>query len=230
MIELLKQHCFFRDKTIDSCIYLEQQGYCNANYVIVCGGRKYIVRKLLRTDRDRNFEYKVQQLAFLENITAEPLLFDEENGLMVFAFLEGVHKDVLEADDVKVLADTLIKLHSIHVEKQPVEIKIQNKTNKVLQALEHIGHYPGEYVLCHNDLNAKNIFFTHEAKLIDFEYAGVNDIYFDLASVCIEFKLSELLQRILLETYFNSAYTLEKLEAYKVIYKALVEEWFDTML
>lgn len=230
MIDLLRQHTFFRDKTIDSCVYLEQQGYCNENYVIVSEGKKYIVRKLLRTDIDRNFEYKVQQLAFEQSITAEPLLFDEENGLMVFEFLEGVHKEILEADDVKFLADTLIKLHSIQIEKQPMKINIQNKTNEVLQALESIEHYPKEYVLCHNDLNPKNIFFTNEAKLIDFEYAGVNDIYCDLACVCVEFELSEPLQSVLLDTYFKSAYTLEKLEAYKVIYKALVKEWFENML
>ena len=28
----------------------------------------------------------------------------------------------------------------------------------------------------------------------------------------------------------NNAYELEKLEAYKVIYKALYEEWFENML
>ena len=67
-------------------------------------------------------------------------------------------------------------------------------------------------------------------KLIDFEYAGVNDRYFDFACVCVEFKLDNHIQEILLDAYFESTYTPEKLEAYKVIYKALVGEWFENML
>lgn len=230
MIDLLREHPFFRDKTIDSCEYLEQQGYCNANYVIVCEGKKYIARKLLRTDIDRHLEYKVQGLAFEQSITAEPLAFDEENAFMVFAFLEGAHKEKLHKEDLKKLACVLSKLHSIECKNTPVNIEIQNKTDELENAFQTIAGYPKEPVLCHNDLNPQNILFSDEVKFIDFEYAGVNDRYFDLASVCVEFDLNKDSQSIFLDTYFKSTYSLEKLEAYKVIYKALVEEWFKNML
>ena len=246
MIEQLKKHPFFSDKTIESCTLLEHQGYCNENYLLVADGVKYIVRKLLRDDIDRAFEWQVQNLAFEQGITAEPLVFDSQNGFMVFSFLEGEHKSKLNENELKLLAKTLQKLHSISIDTEPIKLETDTCT---------IEHYQKEYVLCHNDLNPQNIFFpvgwaflptnnntnkvgstkayitinTHPT-LIDFEYAGVNDRYFDIASVCVEFGLNEKMQKVFLEAYFEGKYNFEKLEAYKIIYKTLCEEWFQKNL
>jgi thiamine kinase-like enzyme len=183
----------------------------------VANGVRYIVRKLLRDDIDREFEWKIQNLAFEEGITAKPLVFDRENGFMVFAFLEGVHKTTLDTDGLKNLAKTLRKLHSISIDAQPIKLEIDSS---------NIDNYPKEYVLCHNDLNPQNIFFSKDIKFIDWEYAGVNDRYFDLACVCVEFDLNGEMQEVFLKSYFESEYNEEKLEAYKIIYKTLCEEWF----
>jgi len=238
MINLLKTHPFFADKQIDSCTLLENQGYCNENYLVVADGQKYIVRKLLRDDIDREFEWKVQKLAYAQGITAEPLIFDRENSLMVFEFLEGEHKIKLDENELKLLAQTLRKLHSISIDAKPIALEID---------ISLVEKYPKEYVLCHNDLNPQNIFFpvgwvfqptdnntkkvgwkTHPTKLIDFEYAGVNDRYFDLACVCVEFGLEGEMGEVFLGAYFESEdSSFEKLEDYKIIYKALCEEWFQ---
>ncbi len=260
MIELLKTHSFFVTKTIESCTLLENQGYCNENYLVVADGIQYIVRKLLRDDIDRAFEWKVQNLAYKQGITAEPLVFDEENGFMVFAFLEGEHKSLevetsvppkvksqsiggitpqgihydkvsISKDDLKNLATTLRKLHTIKIDAKPIELHIKNKTDEVLKAFKTIDKYPKNYVLCHNDLNPQNIFFTDEVKFIDWEYAGVNDRYFDLASICVEFGLDTNMQGMFLKFYFEyDDFTVEKLEAYKVVYMVLCEEWLHNNL
>jgi len=238
MINLLKNHPFFADKQIDSCTLLENQGYCNANYLVMADGVKYIVRKLLRDDIDREFEWKVQNLAYPQGITAEPLVFDSKNDFMVFEFLEGKHKSKLEINELKLLAQTLQKLHSITIDAKPIALQIDTSI---------VECYPKEYVLCHNDLNPQNIFFpvgwvfqptdnntkkvgwkTHPTKFIDFEYAGVNDRYFDLACVCVEFGLDGERVGVFLEAYFEGEdFSFEKLEAYKMIYKTLCEEWFQ---
>jgi len=228
MIDLLRQHPFFRDKKLDSCTLLENQGYCNENYLLVADNQKFIARKLIRTDIDRSFEYKVQQLAFEKGITAETLLFDEENDFMIFEFLEGIHKSKLEKKDLKHIAGTLHMLHSIKVDSVPMELYIENKTDETRNAFECIANYPNELVFCHNDLNPKNIFFTDEVKFIDFEYAGVNDKYFDLACICVEFGLDEKMQDIFLNAYFeNEKREDKKVEAYKTIYIALCKQWFE---
>jgi thiamine kinase-like enzyme len=219
MINLLKNHPFFNGKQIDSCDRLENQGYCNENYLVVADGVKYIVRKLLRDDIDRKLEWKIHNLAFEKNITAEPLVFDEENAFMVFAFLEGEHKTTPSSDELKHLAQTLQKLHSISIDAKPIELQTDTTI---------VDNYPKEYVLCHNDLNPQNIFFSDDVKFIDWEYAEVNDRYFDLACVCMEFNLSSEMQEVWLEAYFEGEdFSLEKLEAYKIIYRVLCEEWFQ---
>jgi len=248
MTTILKQHPFFKQMHIERCELLENQGYCNENYLLVADGAKYIVRKLIREDIDRDFEWKVHTLAYTEGITAEPLVFDREQGFMVFSFLEGTHKEVetsvpqeaniykrggsapkgihcdklsTSKSDLKLLAYTLKKLHAIPIEVKP--IKLQTDTSL-------IDHYPKEYVLCHNDLNPQNIFFDDGVKLIDFEYAGMNDRYFDLASACVEFRLDMQMQKVLLDAYFDGDYVVDKLEAYKIVYVQLCREWFGNML
>jgi len=221
MIEQLKKDPFFGDKSIESCTLLEHQGYCNENYLLVADGVKYIVRKLLRDDIDRAFEWQVQNLAFEKGITAEPLVFDSQNGFMLFLFLEGEHKGKLDKSELKILAKTLQKLHSVTIEAEPIELQTDTSI---------IECYPKEYVLCHNDLNPQNVFFSDDIKFIDWEYAGVNDRYFDVACVCVEFRLYEKMQKVFLEAYFEGEYNVEKLEAYKILYKILCEEWFKKNL
>ena len=119
MIKLLKAHPFFSDKQIHSCTLLATQGFCNENYILMADDKKYIARKLVITDIDRDLEYQIQQLAFKEGLTAEPLVFDKKNGFMIFEFLEGVHKSQLNQDDLKCLAETLNKLHSIEINSKP---------------------------------------------------------------------------------------------------------------
>ncbi len=221
MTDLLQNHPFFRDKKIELCTLLKDQGYCNENYLVVADGVKYIVRKLLSDDIDRAFEWQVQHLAFEKGITAEPLVYDSENGLMIFAFLEGEHKRQLDKSELKLLARTLQKLHSIKIDAKPIILDVDTGT---------IDRYQKEYVLCHNDLNPQNIFFAEDAKLIDFEYAGINDRYFDLASVCVELTLSVEHEEEFLNYYFGTIWQREKLASYKVIYRALCVEWFRTNL
>ncbi len=222
MIDLLKHHPFFSNKIIESCELLENQGYCNENYLLVANGVKYIVRKLIRDDIDRKFEWKVHTLAYAEGITAEPLVFDKEQGVMVFEFLEGEHKTHLALQELKLLAHTLQKLHTIPIDAKPIQLQTDTSI---------IDSYPKEYVLCHNDLNPQNIFFNGDVKLIDWEYAGVNDRYFDVACVCVEFGMDKQMQKVFLDAYFTDEdFVLEKLKAYKVIYSVLCKEWFEKNL
>ena len=230
MINLLKKTEFFKDKHINNAYVLENQGFSNENWIVVADDKKYILRKLLRIDIDRDFEYEVQNLTYSKYITAKPIFYDKKYALMAFAFIEGQHKQELKKKDILLLVKILKELHSIEIKKEPITIVLKNETKEVKKAFETIDKYPKELVLCHNDLNPQNIFFSDIIKLIDWEYAGINDRYFDLASVCVEFGLNDEMQEVFLKSYFECEYSLEKLEAYKVVYKALCDEWFQNML
>jgi len=228
MIDVLLKHPFFEGKTLSACELLATQGYCNENYVITADNQKYMVRKFLRIDIDRAFEYKVQVAAFHKGITSKVFHVDIENGIMISKFLEGEHKMKLEKADLIRLAHTLKKVHSIKVEGKPVTLELKEKSSKVVQAFQTIATHDTELVLCHNDLNPKNILFNKgTVKLIDWEFAGNNDLYFDLAALSIEFNLTVIDEAYMLASYFQrEGWEKEKLEAYKVIYKALCKQWF----
>jgi thiamine kinase-like enzyme len=233
MIDQLKQYTLFKNKEIDSYQLLENQGYCNENYVIHSEEKKYILRKFIRRDVDRKFEFKVQKLAFEKGVASEPLLLDEENALAISAYLEGTHKHRLEKNDLHQFAEVLKKVHTLNIEQDPIQLEtlVETKSKAVEDAFATLENFTSEYVLCHNDLNPRNILFTETIQLIDWEDAAINDRYFDLASVCVEFNLDKENEAYFLRRYFTEEIEIndEKLKAYKIIYKALCTQWFKNL-
>ena len=229
---MLKQYELFKDKTIEEFTLLENQGHCNLNYLLVCENKKYLIRKF-KLSNDRKSEFKIQKLVSKQNIGAIPLLLDEPNGLMISEFIEGKHKIKLSQTELKKLAYLIKKLHKIKVQKKPNYLK-QNfkfKDKKALKTFIKLQVFKKEPALCHNDLHDKNILFGKNIKLIDWEYAGVNDKYFDLAPVVIEFKLNSMDEKKFLRSYFKrtSKVNRKKLALYKIIYKELWKLWFEKL-
>ncbi len=192
---------------------LPNQGHCNLNYLLKKGDKKYHVRKFRLADRDRKLEFKIQKLAHKKGIAAQPLHLNDS--FMIGEFIEGEHLSKLSYKEIRKLAYTIKKLHCIKLRKKPVLFSKAKKFKK-------------ELVLCHGDLNVKNIIFGKKVKLIDWEYAGIYDKYFDLASICKEFKFTKVD-----ETYFLRAYgdkiNFKKLEVYKEIYEVLYKQWFKKL-
>ena len=83
-------------------------------------------------------------------------------------------------------------------------------------------------VLC--DLGGE-LLTKNKIKFIDWEYVGVNDKFFDLATVCFEFDLDPKEEKILLKSYQKKIVKkdMEKLHSYIVIYKHLCKLWFMSL-
>ncbi len=192
-----------------------------------------MLRKFILEDRDRELEYEIQSLAYEKGIAAEPLILDLENDLMICEFLDGEHRKSLSREEIKQIVQVLKKLHLIEIDSKAMDLEkmFTVQTKEIEKAFLTLKKYAEETVLCHNDLNPKNLIFsTKNLKLIDWEFAGVNDLYFDLAVVSVEFDLSILDEAYLLANYFlMHGWDKEKLDAYKVIYKALCKQWFETL-
>ncbi|MEN8304555.1 MAG: choline/ethanolamine kinase family protein, partial [Campylobacterota bacterium] len=151
------------------------------------------MRKFILQERDRELEFKIQSLAHKKNIAAKPFILDSENELMICEFLEGEHKKSLSREELKKIVVILKKLHVIKIESEAIDLEalftVQNR--EVKEAFAVLENYPKEMLLCHNDLNPKNIIFSNKnVKFIDWEFAGINDLYFDLACVSVEFDLN----------------------------------------
>jgi len=227
----LQQYELFKDKKIEKFTLLENQGHCNHNYLVLSEKKKYLIREF-KLNNDRKSEFKIQTLIAKKDIGAMPLLLDEHKGLMICEFIEGVHKIKLSPQLLKKLALLLKKLHHIkHHKKIPsLQKYFSFKNKKVKQAFISLKKEPKELKLCHNDLHQRNILFGKNIKFIDWEYAGVNDLYFDLVSIIIEFKLSAKDEHIFLKSYFKrEKINLKKLKAYKLIYKELWKIWFEKL-
>ncbi len=220
MIEALRQYDIFDEEVLLSLHLLPSQGYCNTNYKLKSDKRTYLVRKFRLADRDRAAEFRVQQKAFQYKIGAKPLLLDQEAGIMISLFLPGSHKEKLQRKEIRLLARALRKLH---------RIPFGGKAMQLPRKLRHkIYPFNKELVLCHNDVSVKNILFTRGIKLIDWEYAGLGERYFDLASACEEFGFDRAAERYFLYCYgekINDA----KLQVYKEIYAILYKEWFEKL-
>ncbi|HZX53033.1 MAG TPA: phosphotransferase [Ilumatobacteraceae bacterium] len=66
------------------------------------------------------------------------------------------------------------------------------------------GRAPMPAVPCHNDLLPGNILFAEDRVwLLDFEYAGMNDVFFDLGNLSINSELGHDAEERLLELYFG---------------------------
>ncbi len=207
----------------DELQLLPNQGHCNDNYLLEKDGKKYLVRKFRLADRDRKREYRIQKTVSKRQIGAKPLFLDECRHILVAHFLDGEHKKKLTKREIRMLAKTLKRLHAIPTRMKPLTFTIQDK--KIVQK---IYRYKKELVLCHNDLNIKNILFSKVVKLIDWEYAGVGDKYFDLASVIEEFSFSKREEKVFLDTYFaHKKYNQQKLQSYKLVYWQFHKAWFD---
>jgi thiamine kinase-like enzyme len=78
--------------------------------------------------------------------------------------------------------------------------RIAGEIEDALQGEEHL-HVP-----CHNDLlNANFIHDGSRVRIVDWEYAGMGDRYFDLGNLSINNDLREEDDQVLLEHYFSQA-------------------------
>ena len=220
----------FKGKRIKHFDLLPEQGFSNENYIFTLDGKIYLLRKFKLQDRDRQEEFDVQTLAYKSGLAAKPFVLNISNDYMVCEFLEGQHKEKLEKTDISLLVQVLKTLHSLNLKSQPIDLKSEFSVldESLKDAFDVIDHTPQEIVLCHNDLNPKNcIFSKNSLKLIDWEFAKLNDRYFDLAAVSVEFKFEFLDDAYLLASYFGRAgWNKKKFDAYKIIYKALCKQWF----
>ena len=215
------------NETILAQVPLKIQGYSNKTYLLKTEKKEYILRLFQQEDINRKQEYAIHELASKENLTSTIIYHDENR--MITSFIEGVHKEKLVGKELKLLAKVLKKLHSLPFCNNSIILNIKENSKETFDAFNIIENSEKVLVLCHNDLNPKNIIFNSlpaYPKLIDWEYAGVNDCYFDLASVCVEFYLGTEEEKFFLNAYFNKSYNQEKLDAYKIIYKHLCKEWF----
>lgn len=246
ILKTLNKLTLFKDNKITKIQLLKHQGYCNINYKIITVKKEYLLR-VFKDDTtvniSRDFEFCIQKKVAKKGIAPKPFVLNLKRSFMITEFINGTHKYQLNNQELIKLIKTIKKIHTFKIAKKEYDFKKDFKTyseglkdrssqkliKESLSELKKIKKYPKKLVLTHHDLNAKNIIFTkNKLKIIDWEYAGANDLFFDLASVCCEFALSKKQHHLLLNTYFKKIRKkdIQRLKSYNIIYKNLSLLWF----
>ena len=243
-IEQLKNYNIFKEE-LKSLELLKNQGFNNISYLLKTTEKSYIIRVFKSNESvniSREFEYKIQKKAHKKDITSKPIFLNEE--FMIYEYNKGIHKTKLLKTELKDLVLKIKTFHKFKINGNSYDLKqdlkdysqklTSEKSKKLIsksfKSIKKLAKYKYEPVLNHHDLNPKNILFTQNSlKIIDWEYAGINDRFFDLACVCVEFKLTKNEEKIVLNNYFKNLkkYHKIKLKHYKIIYDSFCKLWFE---
>ena len=191
-----------------------KKGMTNRSFLFSCKDKKYIMRIPGEgTDQliNRRQEAAVYQTIAGRKICDEIAYINPENGYKITEYLDGAR--VCDAEKEEDLQKCMKKLREFHGQKLRVDhsfdlfgqmeyyeslwegtssaYKDYEKTKAhVLQLKDYIEANAGERVLTHIDAVPDNFLFVEEngkeeIRLIDWEYAGMQDPHVDIAMFCI---------------------------------------------
>lgn len=195
-------------------ITLLKKGMTNRSFLFSCKDKKYIMRIPGEgTDQliNRRQEAAVYHTIAGRKICDEIAYINPESGYKITEYLEGAR--VCNAENEEDLQKCMKKLREFHGQKLKVDhsfelfgqmeyyeslwegtpsaYKDYEKTKEhVLQLKDYIEANAGEQVLTHIDAVPDNFLFVkengkEEIRLIDWEYAGMQDPHVDIAMFCI---------------------------------------------
>ena len=205
-------------------------GITNRNFKVAVGGEAFVLRiggkdtELLGIDR--RVEYGASVVAAGLGIGPEVVAFLQPEGFLVTRFIEGEvipPEEMRRPESVRLAARTIRRLHD------GPEVPGRFDSFRVVEAYagtaaEHGVRVPEDYTWaetiaaqieqtrageelapCHNDfLNANFIDDGEGIRIVDWEYAGMGDRFFDLANFSINHEFADAENEALLEAYFGA--------------------------
>jgi thiamine kinase len=222
-------------------------GPTNASYRIEVSGRFYVLRidtpEAAALGLDRAAEQAVLEAVAKAGLGPEPTVFDPVNGIVIRPFVPGrswTVRDLVVPANLERLARLLGRLHQLpgvgrafdpmSAARRYAERLDSAEARRLVQeaARHHDQLAGGDAVLCHNDLVCQNILESDHLVLIDWEYAGAGDPWFDLAVVVEHHGLRPSLAQHFLEAYLGRAPVPEErqlLQRKCRFYRRLLDLW-----
>lgn len=187
-----------------------KKGMTNRSFMFTCKGKRYIMRvpgEGTEEMLNRKQEGKVYEVLASKNICDKVIYFSSDKGYKITEFLEGFHNcDDTNFDEVarcmkavRAFHDLDLKVpHSFDIFKNiesyelfwngaPSIYRDYTETKKKMYELkEYIEKQPRQISLTHIDANCDNILLSDDdIYLIDWEYAGMQDVHVDIAMFAI---------------------------------------------
>ena len=205
-------------------------GITNYNFKVEAVGGTFVLRmggaKTELLGIDRAVEYAAGTRAFEVGVGPELVAFVPSQGWLVARFVEGRTISPAEMREPEMLARVAGALRRFH-EAPPIPGRFdahQVVEDYHAKALAYGVTIPPEFdaahdmserlrsargpqplVPCHNDLLNANFLDDGQIRIVDWEYAGMGDRFFDLANFSVNHEFSVDEDRRLLEAYFGEA-------------------------
>ena len=221
-------------------------GITNSNYRVDTGGESFVLRiagvdtELLGIMRD--YEYAANLAAGKLGIAPEVVYMIQPEGYLVTRFITArpfPPEEITQPENIRRVIEVVRQIHSMpeipgffsvfrtiedyaeiahryHVEFPEKFDWLMEWTHEAESALMAD---PEPLRPCHNDLLNANFLIDDRIHILDWEYAGMGDIYFDLANFSDHHELSDDQDRWLLECYFGEV--TEKYLAHLKIMKVM---------
>lgn len=211
-------------------IIVLKKGMTNRSFLFTCTDKKYIMRIPGEgTDQliNRREEAEVYKAIDGKHICDDIVYINPENGYKITEFLEGARVcDPNNIDDLKACMEKLREFHSQHLtvdhefnifgqidfyeslwDGAPSIYRDYKKTkSNVLSLKKYIDEHVETRCLTHIDAVPDNFLFTAEGdiRLIDWEYAGMQDPHVDIAMFCIYALYNKRQIDCLINIYFEN--------------------------
>lgn len=241
------------DEVVD--IQVLKKGMTNRSFLFTCKGEKYIMRipgegteQLI----NRREEASVYKTICEKSICDDIKYINPENGYKISKYLENAR--VCDPYDIEDLSKCMKKLREMHLFElivehefdlfkqiefyeslwngQPSIYRDYKKTKENVYLLgAYIQKYQGKKVLTHIDAVPDNFLFVgEEIRLIDWEYAGMQDPHVDIAMFCIYAMYNREQVDQLIDLYFSEGCQQEiriKIYCYIAVCGLLWSNWCE---
>jgi len=207
-------------------------GITNKNYKITVDGESYVLRMGGNETKylgiNRQVEYDCSRLAAQIGIAPEPIAFLEPEGYIVARFISGKGlpaEEIGTAENIQRVLESMKAYHALEhfpgffspfrvaeeyaKTARNFSVKLPDKMDWYLEKSREIesAMYAREPLIlrpCHNDLlNGNFIDDGTRIRILDWEYAGMGDIFFDLGNFAIQHDFNDERDEILLKAYFG---------------------------
>ncbi|TAN34633.1 hypothetical protein EPN29_02430 [bacterium] len=203
-------------------------GITNRNYKVDFEGESYVLRMGgLRTELlgiDRAVEHAASLRADEIGVGPSVVAFVQPEGWLVTRFIDGrrlAPEEIRTPEILLRVAGALRKVHGAaaipgrfdahavvdeyRVRAQAYEVTIPDAFAAARETAERIrrARGPQPLVPCHNDLLNANFLDDGEIRIVDWEYAGMGDRFFDLANLSVNHDFEIADDRALLSCYFG---------------------------
>ena len=205
-------------------------GITNRNYKVSVGDEAFVLRmggaKTELLGIDRAVEHAAGVRAFEVGVGPEVVRFVPEAGWLVARFIDGRPISLAQMREPTTLARVARALRRFHeaapipgrfdvfavvddyrdkAEASGVEVPDEFDDARELATSIAVTRARAPLVPCHNDLLNANFLDDGSIRIVDWEYAGMGDRFFDLANFSVNHEFGVEEDRALLSAYFGQA-------------------------